>query len=434
MNIINAFIIKGGAIIISFLTLPAYLNYFGEEQVLGFWFTILSVLTWIFVFDLGIGNGLRNNLVKPLLEKQHFQVKKYISSAYIGIGILIIIIYIIFLLTCKLVNWNVFFNIPLVKISNETLELAILILFSGIMLQFFLRLINSILFAMQKSALNNFLALVSNILILLYVVTFTYEDLAEKLIALTIVYLISINLPLLIATIIIFSTSLKASKPSIKEFSKIHAQKVLKLGGLFFGVQILYMLLTTTNEIIITWFSGPEKVVEYQIYNRLFTLLGTIYTLALTPIWSMVTKAFSDKNYRWIKKLYNLFLLIALIIIVMQFLLIPFVQPIVNLWLGSNAIEMNLFKSSMFAILASMIIWIGANNSIANGFGELKTQGILFSLGVIIKIPLSWYLVELFESWIGVVVASVISLSIYCIIQPIWLRVFLNNKINEMKN
>lgn len=431
MNIINAFLIKGGAIIVSFLTLPAYLKYFEGEQVLGFWFTILSVLTWIFVFDLGIGNGLRNNLVKPLLKNQYHQVRKFISSAYIGIGLLISVIYVIFLLVYRIINWNIFFNIPLETISSGTLELAILILFSSIMLQFFLRLINSILFAMQKSALNNFLGLISNILILVYVSTFSYEDLSTQLISLAIAYFIAVNLPLFISTIVIFSTTLTESKPSIKHFSKVHAEKVLKIGGLFFGVQILYMLLTTTNEILITWFSGPEKVVEYQIYNRIFTLLGSIYTLALTPVWSMVTKAFTENNYIWIKKLYNLFLLFAVIIIILQFSLIPFLQLLVDFWLGEEAIETNMFHGTMFALLASMIVWIGANNSIANGFGQLKTQVILFSIGVILKIPLAWYFVEILNSWIGVVIASILSLLIYCIVQPIWLRFFLNNKIKK---
>lgn len=431
INIINAFLVKGGAIIVSFLTLPAYMNYFQEEQVLGFWFTILSVLTWIFVFDLGIGNGLRNNLVKPLVEKDFKNIKKYISSAYISIGILVMIIYIVFFLLYRFINWHVFFNISETLISVEVLNETLLIIFSAIMLQFFLRLVNSIIFAMQKSALNNLLGLISNILIFLYVSIFTYDDLSVSLINLAIAYFISINLPLIILTVIIFTTTLRKSKPHVKYFRKKHAGKVLKLGSMFFVIQILYMLLTTTNEILISWLSGPEMVVEYQVYNRIFALLGTVYTLMLTPIWSMVTKAFSENNFLWIKKLYNIFLIFAVIIILVQFLLIPFAQILINLWLGDNSIEVNYFYAAMFAILASMITWIGANNSIANGFGELRTQMIFFTIGILLKFPLAWYLVNELNSWIGVVIASIISLLLYCIVQPIWLRYYLNKKIKE---
>lgn len=68
-NTIGALLVKGGAIIISLYTIPAYLNYFNSQQILGLWFTILSVLSWILTFDLGIGNGLRNHLVPVLAQK-----------------------------------------------------------------------------------------------------------------------------------------------------------------------------------------------------------------------------------------------------------------------------------------------------------------------------------------------------------------------------
>ncbi|EOU1150939.1 hypothetical protein AB8J25_001843 [Clostridium perfringens] len=68
INIINGIGIKGGAILIAFFTTPAYMRYFENESILGVWFTILSVLSWILNFDLGIGNGIRNRLVKTLLN------------------------------------------------------------------------------------------------------------------------------------------------------------------------------------------------------------------------------------------------------------------------------------------------------------------------------------------------------------------------------
>ena len=61
-NVIGAFAVKGASLILSLFTMPAYMRFFEDEQILGVWFTLLSVLSWILNFDLGIGNGLRNNL------------------------------------------------------------------------------------------------------------------------------------------------------------------------------------------------------------------------------------------------------------------------------------------------------------------------------------------------------------------------------------
>jgi O-antigen/teichoic acid export membrane protein len=427
-NVLGAFLVKGGALIISLLTMPAYIRYFEDQQILGLWFTILSVLTWILTFDLGIGNGLRNHLVHAFVKKDDLLAKKYISSAYIVIGILVLIVFCFATIIFRLINWNIVFNISTNLVSRETLTITVFIIFASIMLQFFFKLITSILYAMQKSALNNLLNLFTNIIILVYVSFKTGSDVSTNIISLAIVYVLAVNIPLLFTTIIVFSTKLKDSRPNIKYFGKSYASDVIKLGGLFFWVQIMYMIITTTNEFLITWLTGTEMVVVYQIYNRLFTLIGTLFALALTPIWSAVTKAFSEQNFSWIKKLYKTLKLLALLGVLCQFAMIPFLQFIIDLWLGDNTIQVNYFYATVFAISGSIFIWNGVLSSIANGFGELKTQSVFFTIGAIIKIPIAWIFVMAWDSWIGVIVANIIAMSLYCIIQPIWLNKFLNKK------
>ena len=150
--------------------------------------------------------------------------------------------------------------------------------------------------------------------------------------------------------------------------------------------------------------------------------------MALTPIWSAVTKALSEKNYAWIKRLYKTLKLMALLAVICQFAMIPFLQFGVNLWLGDNSIQVNYVYAIAFALSGSILIWNGVLSSIANGFGELKIQSIFFTIGAIIKIPIAWILVMVFESWISVIVANIIAMSLYCIVQPIWLNRFLNKK------
>ncbi len=427
-NVVGTFLVKGGALFVSLLTIPAYIKYFNDQHILGFWFTILSVLSWILTFDLGIGNGLRNHLVHALIAKNDLLAKKYISSAYIVIGAVVLLLSALSIIIFRFINWNIIFNISPNIITKKTLYITVCIVFGSIMLQFLFKLITSILYAMQKSVLINLLSLITSIIILIYVSFTKSTDISTNLISLAIVYLLAVNLPLLITTIVVFSTNLKMSKPNIKYFGKKYASDVLKLGGIFFWVQIMYMVITTTNEFLITWLTVPEKVIEYQIYNKLFTLIGTLFALALTPIWSAVTKAFSEQNFSWIKKLYKTLKFLALLGVLCEFAMIPFLQFIIDLWLGDNTIQVNYFYAAVFAISGSIFIWNGVLSSIANGFGELKTQSIFLTIGAIIKIPIAWILVMAFDSWIGVIVANIIAMILYCIIQPIWLNRFLNKK------
>lgn len=433
-NTIGAFLVKGGALVISLFTMPAYMRYFGNQQILGLWFTILSILSWILTFDLGIGNGLRNHLVPALVNRDQIKIKKYVSSAYLVIGAIVILSIVFSTIFFRFINWNTIFNISSDIVSKKTLNITVGIVFSGIMLQFLFKLITSILYAMQKSALNNFLSLLTSIINLIYVSFSKSSDISTNLISLAVVHVLAVNIPLLTATIVVFLKELKGCKPEIKFFEVKYARDVMKLGGIFFWVQIMYMIITATNEFLITWFTAPEMVVEYQIYNKLFTLIGTIFALALTPIWSAVTKALSEQNFTWIKKLYKTLKLMAILAVICEFGMIFFLQFGINLWLGDNAIQVNYLYASAFALFGSIIIWNGVISSIANGCGELKTQSIFFTIGALIKIPIAWILVGIFNSWIGVILANIIAMSPYCIIQPIWLNKYLNKKEWEEKS
>ena len=81
-NVLGSFLVRGFGFLVSFALFPLYLNYFDDNTVLGCWFTMCSVLSWIQVFDLGIGNGLRNHLTADLSLKNYESARQYISSSW----------------------------------------------------------------------------------------------------------------------------------------------------------------------------------------------------------------------------------------------------------------------------------------------------------------------------------------------------------------
>jgi len=421
-NVTSAVVIKGASLLLSLLTLPAYLRYFDNQLALGLWFSVISVLAWVLNFDLGIGNGLRNLLTHALTEGDKEKCKKLISSGYISLGIVVIAVTILFVLTYQLFDWNFIFNIDTNIIRASVLELSILIVFLGIMIQFFLRLISSVLYAMQQSSINNFLSLCTALIIFMFVSLAPSGTTEHNLILMAIVYCLAVTIPLLGANIIVFAFQLKEARPSLKYFDSKSAKQVLSLGGIFFFVQIMYMVIMNSNEYLITIFAGNEHVVTYQVYYKLFTAVGILFTLGLTPIWSAVTKAIAEKNHVWVQKLYNKLIILCGVTCLLEFLLVPFIQPIINIWLGENSFTIQYSHALLFAVLGCLMLLNGVFSSIANGAGELKTQAVFFGIGAFAKIPIAWILVLYFDSWIGVVIANIVALGIYCIVQPFWLK------------
>ena len=125
------------------------------------------MLNWIFTFDLGIGNGLRNFLVVAFEKKDKNECKKLISSAYFSIGFFVILLIIITMLVVPHINWNILCNVSENIIDKSVLTKAITLLLIGIWIQLILKIIQSILYSLQKPAIPNLLILISNVLLLI---------------------------------------------------------------------------------------------------------------------------------------------------------------------------------------------------------------------------------------------------------------------------
>ena len=431
-NVLGAFLVKGCALFVTLYTLPSYIKFFNNDEVLGLWFTILSLLNWILNFDLGIGNGLRNHLSTAISLGNKEDVKRYISSAYISIGAIVTVLSVIFPFVIYKVDLNNLLSIEKTEISPNSLYITAIIVFVGVMVQFWLKLINSVLYALQKSSVNNFLVLCTNVMILVVAVVFPSGTNDRNIIVMAIVHAVAVALPLLVATVWVFAKKLRYAIPRIKYFSKEHGKKVLSLGGIFFFIQIAYMIIMSTNEFLITKTSGNADVVDYQAYYKLFSLASTIFALALTPLWSVITKAKAENNVGWIKSTYKKFMILGGIFCLGECGLVVLMEPLMKIWLGADSLpEISYFSGIMCALLGCAMIMNGVFSNIANGTGELKVQAICFGVGAVLKVPLSYILVSILGSWNGVVLANIICMGIYCIIQPISLIKYFKNNLSS---
>lgn len=417
-NILGSYLIKGLALLISFFTLPAYILYFNDNNVLGIWFTLLSIIQWILIFDLGLGNGLRNKIVPFIIAKDYQSIKKYISSSYFILGIISIIASLIGLPLIFLLDWNNILNISSDIISNSILRITIFVSFLGVVIQFFLKTIISVLHAMKKVALSNFLVLLSSIFTLTYVLLFNTNDISTNLVNLAYVQLFTMNIPLFIATIIIFTYKLKLSKPSFRHVDKKICKDVVKLGGYFFYIQITLLVINLTNEFFITWLYGPSHVVEYLVYYRLFYLSVTFFSLLSNPLWSEVSELYFKRQIERIKLIYRKLIVIIIMSIIGNLFILIFLQLIIDLWLGENSISVNYYYGILFVAFSTVTIFNMSLSIFANAINELKTQIVIFSIGMIVKIPIILLLNINSNSWINVLIATIIILLPYSFIQP----------------
>lgn len=415
-------IVKILSLLLGLLTTPAYITYLDDNEILGLWFTILSILQWILYFDMGIGNGLRNKLVKPLLNNDMDEVKKYVSSAYIFLFKISIIIVVIIAVLFQFVNFNTIFNIDTKIIDTNLLRQVFLILTISTVLTFILRLITSILYAMQLAFIPSLLSFLTNLFLFIYVSASNFFELNNGILSLAIAYLVCSNAPLIIMTIVVFSTKLKMAKPKLAFYKKEYAIGVLKIGFVFLWTQLMSLILNNTNSYLISYLLGNTYVVEYQLYYKIFSVLGMFMGLLTTAVWSTVTKAKEENDYIWINKAFNRILKLGALAMSAEFLIVIFLQLIFNIWLQENAIKVNYVNAVLFAIMGGVLIWSSIISNFCSGLGLLKCAVICLTFGAIINVPLAVIFTKLTNSYISIIIANIFSYIPYLILNTIYIK------------
>lgn len=430
-NISSSILVKGASIIVSFLATPAYISYFNGSPLLGIWLALVAMLTWIINFDLGIGNGLRNKIVSFLLKKDYKKIKEYISSAYIMLCIISLFFLIVGVIAISIINWNKVFNISNDVIQNDDLKKVVITSFFGVLLYFVLKIITSILLAMEKVAIVNFLQLSTNFLNLIYILIIKEDNPKVALIKLAYFYIFSLNIPYIIATVLLFFTSLKKCRPDVKYWNKRVATQISTLGGKFFFIQVMLMIINSTNELIITNIYGPQYVVEYQIYYKIFYLVVTMLSLITNPIWSNVSVAYSMKNFDWIRKIRLQLKKVSYIASIGLVLLVFMFPKLSEIWLGEKNIIYNYKIGMLFAFYCIIMIKVLSETAIANGINLLKMQMIFFTIGAVLRIPIVIICSIANIQWESVVIANIIVLLPFVIAQE---RDIQKNLINWREN
>ena len=405
--------------LVGLAAVPAYMRYFGSSAVLGTWYTIQAMLQWVLMFDLGIGNGLRNELVAALVGGDDAAVSGCVSSSYRLMGAVCILLAIAVSVLGVLVPWNSVLNIDRGLVSAHFLSTCMMVVGVGVVIQMFLQLVNGVLYALQLSSVVNALGLVSNALILAFVLVAPNAGDEANLLMLSFANVACMLLPPAAATVVVFRRNLLGVKVRWHCFEWVHAKRTLSTGLVILVLQVAWMIVASAHSLLISLFRSPAEVVEYQIYYKVYYTLGSVAAIALVPIWSAVTAAAAQGRYEWVVSTYKRCLLLAMAVGAVCLVTAPFVQVGFDLWLGSDSISVNPSCVLVMSLFSVVFVLQNVNASIGNGLSYFKVQLVLMGLAAALMVPLSYALCNITDSWIGVIAAAVLVILPFQIVEPI---------------
>jgi O-antigen/teichoic acid export membrane protein len=268
---------------------------------------------------------------------------------------------------------------------------------------------------------------------------FKGEDMEQNLIALTIVHVLAVNGPLLITSVLLFKSKiLKVCAPSLKHFDITTAKSMFSFGMQFFMAQIFFMIMTSTNEILIARMFSSAAVVEYSIYYRLFTVVGSLFMFALTSLWSKVTKDLAQKKYKKILRTNRFLYVLSALALVGEFVMVLCCQFVINIWLQEDAIKVFYPTALIFAFYGGMYIFNVVLTTVANGMADLKTQIIFYGSGAVLKVPCVYLMSVKIGHWNTVMLYNAIVFAVFCVFQLLWverrLKKLMANETQELTN
>lgn len=412
-QIVLSLLLKIFAMTLGFAVIPKTINILGSSQY-GIWLTILSVVSWIVTFDVGIGNGLRNKLAESLSIGDCKASREYISTAYISLAILGLFLILLCLCVFPFVNWGSVFNTHLV--SNRELGNAMYMVTFAVIINFVIAIVNQVMNAFQLAAYTNLLAILHSSLFLLCLL-FLHID--HDLYSVTKFYSVSLIISGILVTIVFFR-SRQEYIPKLKYFKSSKVKEILKLGGGFFIIQLATVFMFSITSMLIIQLLKSEDVAIYNVTFRLFSVLTLIFSLIVTPYWSAFTEAKKKNDFQWIRKaLRRLHFFLAISVLCALFLYFTH-QFILNAWLGEMKIVPGSSLAFLMALYSIILNWSNIYSHYLNGVGNLKLQTIIAVFQALIIIPLCLLFTKYFDFGLfGIMLGMIICILPFAIIGPI---------------
>lgn len=409
----GSFLFKFGAIAFTFLAMPLMIKYLGPETY-GVWSTMLLLVNWIMMFDLGIGNGLKNKVSENLAKQNKKEAVGYISTAYGIIGVVSIFLFVVLFFLSYFIPWGSVFNTNAVP-ENE-IRIAIILLGFFVFLNFWLNLVTQIYHGLQKSSLVTFGQFLSNGVALI-LVFFLYQFSGASLIKMVVAYGVALVISNLTLSFLAFGSH-KDLRPLWKFFDVSRIKPLLSLGLRFFAIQIATIVIFMSDKIIITQLLGPENVTSYDVVFKLFSVFTILHSLVLLPLWPAYSNAYAQGDLSWIRITIKNQLKFSCLLFFGALVLAMLGPAIVEIWIGGE-VKVDSALYFFFFIFVVVSVWSNVFAYFVNSINRINVQFFTSIFAAAINIPMSIFFVSHLGLGLnGIVLATAVSLSVYAVIGP----------------
>jgi O-antigen/teichoic acid export membrane protein len=378
---------KAIALLTGLISVPLTFRYLGAERY-GIWMVLVSIIAAMGFADLGIGNGLMNAVSEAYGKDNRPLAKEYVTSALalmLGIAAFLAIAGAV---CYPFLPWLRLFNVNSEAVAAEGAS-AFLVLYASFVVSIPLGVIMRAQAGLQKGYSSQMVNAAGSIL-----------SLGAMLV---VIWLRGSLVWLVFASVFagIVATALNGwllfqqhpwLAPSWHAYRSESANKILKLGLMFFVLQCMVAVGYSSDNIVIAQVLGAAAVAAYAVPQKLFSAVSILVSMGLNPLWPAYGEALARGDVAWVRKTFLSSLWLALAITVPLCVLLVLAGP----WILRVAVGKSLHAP--MSLLVTLAVW-GVVNAVSgviamllNGTGVLKALTITSVFASFSNLALSIFL------------------------------------------
>lgn len=361
---------------VAIMSVPILLQLIGVENY-GTWVTLTSLLAWVAMLDLGIGNSLRNSVGslvdvagEATLQWEFLSFFRLLTM--VGIGTATV-----------LLGASLWF--PLLSENRA----VVFVLYLPALLLLPLLLGASVLQGARALGLQSLITSAGVWFFFGYIFVLQWSEVGKvNLMGVAVVWSVFRVISLVISFKLALSYLKLHPQQLLKKLSGGLPTARLKVGLSFLVLQVSSMVLYSMGNVIIYQGLGSAEVARYDILNKIFLIGLSFFSIVISIAWANISRLRALKDYPALQVLYRKVMALALGFILCAFGIAAFASKVVQVWTDGR-IEVTEHEAFAIAALVSIqaVAYVGA--VFMNAFEIIQLQVVLAGFSILLMFPIA---------------------------------------------
>lgn len=372
--------------VVQLALVPITLSYLGQS-LYGVWMVISATVAFLQVSDLGIGNALISLTAQQRIAGGATAVIRLLKKALVISGVVASVLWCMSYVAVDRLSWVEWLGIPLDQQADA--HGAIIACLTMFCVSMPLSLAQQIRLGLMQGYGNSIFQAVGQLLNLLFVWLGVQAGASLAAIvvlsALGILLANSCNLLMLLTRY----RGLKAAPALSRHDSELTFKAVFARGMPFLILQLAGLFASQADVVVISHFLGPDKVTDYSVSMKFFSVPVLILAFYLYSVWPAYADAEARGDWAWIRDFFSGSIKKSLLFSVamsMCFLMGSFwILP----WWTGGKIDADPLLVVLLAFFVGLNALGGNLASFMNGLHMLRLQSFLAVLGAITTLVIS---------------------------------------------